>query len=195
MNLREMVTLEHLHIEMRDVDAAENHLKKVGETTFTASISERDLNDYVQRFPPPDEEPVRIKRVVLKPGQFHAEGTRWILGRAWQFKVTSEPRLVSESHLMFDTDKMSVEGLPVPLPSSVLTWLSRHLSKGTDFSTLPFPLRIHRFTVESGRIVLEGEADVMESLNRQLTGYRAYFESSCSIRAWASARARFGVAW
>ncbi len=166
----EIIRMAGLHIDMRDAtfDVDRKRLTSVASTAFETEIDERDLNDYLRKFPPPDQEPVRIKRVWLRPGSMYAEGTRWALGKAWPFTATSKPALISPTRVKFDVEKMSVVGLPVPLPAAWLSWLSHRLSQGFDFTTLPFPVRIESFKIESGRLTLTGTADVMQSLNSRL---------------------------
>src|SRR5947207_883711 len=168
--LKSAIPLDSLHIEMTgvEVDRGRNRLKSVQSTMFRAVVGDAGLNAYIRQYPPPEEEPVRVKRVEIRPGALYAEGTRWLLGRAWPFTTTAEPRLESETRLRFDPERMSVIGLRVPLPASALKWLANRLSQGFDFSTLPFPVRIHRFTAESGRVIIEGDADVLPSLNERL---------------------------
>jgi hypothetical protein len=171
VHLRQIVTCDTLHIEMQnvEVDTRSQRIKSVGQTLFTATISERSLNDYLKQNPPPDDEPVRIKWVNLKPGVLHVEATRWLLGRAWPYTMNVEPRLSSPTHLDFDPDRMTALGLKVPLPKSVLRWFAKRLSEGFDFSTLPFPLILQEFHVEQGRMTLTGTADVMQSLNERIS--------------------------
>jgi hypothetical protein len=170
VQLRDTILLDTLHIEMRDADfdGGRKRLKAVRETTFRAVVSEAGLNDYLRRNPPPEEEPVRIKHVYLRQGHFYVEATRWLIGRAWPFTSSTEPRLVSPTRLDFPPERMTVMGLRVPLPASALQWFAKRLDQGFDFTTLPFPVRISRFTVEPGHITLEGTADVMESLNQRI---------------------------
>lgn len=169
VQLRQTIVCDSLRIEMRDavVDTARQRLRSVGLTTFAAVIGEQNLNDYLRRDPPEDE-PVRIQRVQLRQGAIYVEATRYLLGVHWPFTLTVEPRLVSETRLDFDPERMSVLGLRVPLPATVLRWFARRLNQGFDFSTLPFPLRVTRFWVEAGRVRVEGVADVMQSLNERI---------------------------
>lgn len=170
VRFRETVTLANLHIDMRavEVDEGRQQLKKVDSTIFSAVISEAALNKYIRAFPPPEEEPVRVKKVLLRDGEMHVEATRWLLGRAWPYTMTVEPKLTSSSHLAFAPERMAIMGLRVPLPASALQWFARRLSKGFDFSEFPFPVAISSFKVEPGRIVLSGTADVMASLNERI---------------------------
>jgi hypothetical protein len=170
VELRQTILCDTLHIEMRDVvvDTGRQKLKEVGATTFAAVISEGSLNDYLRRFPPPPEERARIRRAQLRQGRIYVEATYYLLVKAWPYTLTVEPRLASPTRLDFDPDRMTVLGLRVPLPASWLRWLARRLSEGFDFSTLPFPLRIARFTVEKGRLTVEGTADVMPGLNEKI---------------------------
>ena len=155
-----------------EVDEGRQQLKSVKETTFTATISEAALNRYIKEFPPPDEEPVRVKKVLLRDGEMHAEATRWLLGKAWPYTMTVEPRLSSSTHLDFAPERMAIMGLRVPLPASALQWFARRLSRGFDFAQFPFPVAISRFKVEPGRIVLSGTADVIQSLNQRIARLR-----------------------
>ncbi len=63
---------------------------------------------------------------------------------------------------------MSIVGLTVPLPASALKWVARRMSDGMDFSAFPFPVQILRFKVEPGRLIIEGHADVIQSLNEKI---------------------------
>jgi hypothetical protein len=174
VEMKQTIYLESLHIEMRDVevDTGRQRLKAVKDTSFRAVIGEAALNDYIRNFPPPPEEPVRVRHVQIREGKLYAEATRRLpLGASMPFTSTVEPVLVSDTRLMFDPDRMTVFGLPVPLPAGALRWLTRRLSDGFDFSTLPFPVKISRFRAESGRVVIEGTADVMPSLNERIGAY------------------------
>lgn len=170
VQLQQTITCDALHIELRDVvyDTLRGRLSSVGSTVFTATVGERALNDYVRRSPPPDDEPVRIRGVQVTEGRIRAEGSRWALRREWPFTVLAEPRLVSDTRLVFEPERMSVLGVRVPLPAKVLRYLARHLSDGLDFSTLPFPLRITRFDAHNGAVQVAGSADVMQTLNAKL---------------------------
>ena len=173
VNLQETIRCAKLHIEMKDVvfDTEDRRLKSVKETKFSAVIDEVGLNRYLRENPPPEEEPVRVKFIELRPEKMYVEGTRWLLGKAWNYNMTVEPTLSTSTHLDFPPDRMNVTGISVPLPKSALRWLAKRLSQGFDFSTLPFTVRLSKFKVEQGRIFLEGEADVMESLNRRIGGW------------------------
>jgi hypothetical protein len=170
VQLAEQIACETLHIELQDVvvDTKRQRLQSIGQATFLAVINEADLNDYLQRNPPPEEEPVRIKRVHLRKGAIQSEATRWLLGRAWPYTITAQPRLESATRLKFDPDRMTVLGHRVMLPASALRWLARRLDQGFDFSSLPFPVQISQFSVESGKIRLEGTADLLQSLNNRI---------------------------
>ena len=171
VHLRQIVACDTLHIEMQnvEVDTRSQRIKSVGQTLFAASISERSLNVYLKQNPPPDDEPVCIKWINLRPGVLHVEATRWLLGRAWPYTMNVEPRLSSPTHLDFDPDRMTALGLKVPLPKSVLRWFAKRLSEGFDFSTLLFPLTLKEFHMEQGRMTLAGTADVMQSLNERIS--------------------------
>jgi hypothetical protein len=171
VQLRQTITCDSLRIEMQDVvvDTRSHTLLSVGTTNFHAVLGERNVNEYLHRFPPSEEEPVRIRRVRLEKGRIHMEATRWLLGKAWPYTITAEPRLISETRLLFEPERMSILGVHVPLPTNLLRFLARYLSDGFDFRTLPFPVQIHRFSVEQGKIRLEGTAEVMRSLNEKLS--------------------------
>lgn len=169
VSLRGIVLLDLLQIEMRGVvvDVARSRLRSVEEASFRAVILEDAVNAYFRENPPPPDEPVRVRRVRLRPGIIHVQATRWLLGRAWPFTATVEPRVAGPTRLEFDPERMSVAGLPVPLPAAALRWLARLLSDGLDLSALPIPVRIRRVQVDTGRITLEGEADVARLLAEQ----------------------------
>ncbi|HSV74959.1 MAG TPA: DUF2993 domain-containing protein [Chthonomonadales bacterium] len=170
VELRSLVQCVRLSILLSDVkvDTRRRLLREVRRAEFRAEIDQDALNEYLRRSPPTDDDPVRIRRVTVRDGALHAEATRWLLGRAWPFTVTVRPELVSDTRVFFSPERMTVIGLPVPLPSSVLRWLALRLSDGMDFSSLPFALRLSRLEVHAGRLVAEGEADVAESLNATL---------------------------
>ncbi len=170
VNLQGIIRCAQLHIDMDEVefDTNEKRLKSVKKTLFSATIDETGINRYLKDNPPTEDEPVRIKYIELRSNGMYIEATRWMLGKAWPYTMTVQPVLSSKTHLDFSPERMTAVGLPVPLPRSALVWLARRLSQGFDFSTLPFPLRLSSFKVQQGKIVLIGEADVMESLNSRI---------------------------
>ncbi len=167
VRLGQMIGCESLHIEMTGVvvDVNRKLMKEIGSTTFRAVVNEEAVNRYVREFPPPDDEPVRVKKVRILDGRVYAEETRWLLGKAWPYTVVAEPRLSSPTKLDFAPDRMTALGLRVPLPKSALRWLAKRLSEGFDFGQLAFPVRIAKFDTQPGKFVLEGTAEVMDMLN------------------------------
>lgn len=170
VQLRDIVRCARLSLRLADVsyDTRHRQLRHVGRTEFRAEIDQDAVNEYLRRHPPPPDEPVRILNVLIRQGAVHAEATRWLLRREWPFTVVARPELVSSSRLFFSPERMTVVGLPVPLPASVLRWLALRLSEGMDFSTMPFSLRLARFEATAGRFVVEGEVDIAPSLNTAL---------------------------
>ncbi|MEP6754366.1 MAG: DUF2993 domain-containing protein [Chthonomonadales bacterium] len=171
VHLKQTIVCDTLHIEMKDVDVdtGGHRLKSVGSTLFAATISEKSLNDYVRDTPPPPDEPVHVKKIVLRAGVMHVEGTRWILGKAWPYTMNVEPRIANSKKVEFDPDKMTAIGVTLPIPASALRWFARRMSEGLEMSTLPFPVELRTFLVTPGRLMLIGTADVMQSLNQQMS--------------------------
>ena len=182
VELRSALRLATLDVDVRNiaVDPARGRVQSAGDAVFSAAVTERDLNEYLQRFPAPPEEPVRYRHVYVRTGRFYVEGVRSLAGRQWTFNITAEPRLASPTRLLFDPDRMAVLGMRVPLPASALRFLARILSDGFDFTALPLPVKIHNFRAEYGRIVLSGEADVGRVLAEQTTRSRL----SLKDRTW-----------
>lgn len=168
VELAGIVRCSKLRLNLREVavDTLQGELESVAATHFEAVIDESAVNDYLKANPPPADEPVRIESVRLLDGRIYARGTRWLLGRAWPFTASVEPELVSGTRLVFDPLRITVVGLRVPLPASWLSWLARRLSDGFDFRELPFPVRIRRFDVRRGHLLIQGTADVAEILRR-----------------------------
>jgi hypothetical protein len=173
VSLKQTIVCDFLQVQLRNtrVDVARERLQSIERTLFQAVVSERSLNDYLRRHKPPEDDPIRIKQVRVRQNRFTIEATRWLLGRAWPFSITVEPLLASATRLEFDPEKMAVLGLDVPLPRSVLRFFASLLNTGFDFTTLPFPVRITRFTADNGRVIVDGSADVMKSLNERIGAY------------------------
>jgi hypothetical protein len=155
-----------LHLRQVAVDTLQGEVESIAATHFEAVVDEAAVNDYLKASPPPADEPVRIESVRLLDGRIYARGTRWLLGRAWPFTTSVEPELVNGTRLLFDPLRISIVGVRVPLPASWLSWLARRLSDGFDFRELPFPVRIRRFEVRRGQLLIQGTADVAEILRR-----------------------------
>ena len=170
VNARGIVQIARLRLDMRDaeVDTRRNRLKSVGETHFEATIHESALNAFLLKSDPPDDN-VRLQTVRLARNKIIIQAAYKLLGREIGFGAEVEPRLATPKKLEFDPDRFSLLGIRIPLPASVLRWIAARMTEGFDFSTLPFPVNIRAVTVESGSISLTGTADVMQSLNEQIT--------------------------
>lgn len=171
VRLRQTIVLDSLHIEMQDVqvDAGKQTLKSVGQTTFLATLGDTNLNGFLMRYRPPDKDALTVQYVDLVPGRLILHAKYRVLGYAIPFSIAAEPQ-ISGNRLTFDPERMSVYDLRVPLPRAALRYLARYVETGFDFSTLPFPLKIVRFTVGERAVKIEGTADLIESLNRKIAG-------------------------
>ncbi|MCC6731242.1 MAG: DUF2993 domain-containing protein [Chthonomonadales bacterium] len=160
------LVLDTLEIEMRDVDVdvGSSRVRSIGPTSFRAVVREADLNAYLRSAEDGSDAAARVERVELRNGALRISATYAVLGGRVPFRATVAPRLAGPTRLEFDPRRMSVAGVPVPLPAGVLAWLARRLDAGFDFGALPFPLRVTAFTVADGAITVDGNADVMPLL-------------------------------
>ena len=172
VDVRKIVRLSRLRLEMHDaeVDTARSRVKSVGQTTFEATVSQGDLNDYLRRVDVPDDA-VRIKAVRLGNNRIVMDAGYRLLGREIGFTTEVEPRLASPTMLEFDPNRFSLFGIQVPLPSGVLRWISQRLTDGFDFTGLPFPVMISSVRVRAGAVDISGTADVIRSLNERIALY------------------------
>ena len=121
VQLRQTILCNTLHIEMQnvDVDTGRHKLKAVGSTSFAATISEKNLNDYIKANAPPPGEPVHVQKVTLRAGVMHVEGTRWLLGKAWPYTMNVEPRIANSHKVEFDPDKMTAAHNRLPMGTMI----------------------------------------------------------------------------
>lgn len=168
VNLGGAIYLDRLHVEIRNlvVDVASKRVIAIGSASFVATVSQSDLADYASPWSSTSEAGIQIRSIRLKPQVVSVAAVRRALGVDWPFEIDVEPRLEPPDRLEFDWDRMRVAGLPMPLPQAVLRWIGRRLASGFDLSQLPFPVLVRGFAVLPGRVVIWGDANVQELLNR-----------------------------
>jgi hypothetical protein len=153
-----------------EVDVRRGRLTSVGETTFSATVTEPALNAFISRTASP-EDSVKVRRIRLLSQRIVLEAAYLLLGREVEFRAEIEPRLASPQRLEFDPERFALFGINVPLPRAALRWVSGRLTDGFDFSTLPFPVQIRSVNVRTGLVDIAGTADVMRSLNERISYY------------------------
>lgn len=174
VQLHSQITCQSLHIVMHnvDIDPMQRKLKSVGKTTFQVVLDQNSLNQYIRSNPLPPDQHFGIRMIGARQGVLILYLNYLLLGKEIPFTITATPRLTSPTTLEMEPDRMTVEGLHVPLPSSWLRYLAKYVNHAFDFSSLPFPVYLNQFTVDQNRIELSGSADVMASMNEMMSEKR-----------------------
>jgi uncharacterized protein YceK len=171
VQLQNTIECQQLHIVMHDVDVdvVKGKLKSVGPTSFSVLITQQSLNRFLHGFQYPEGERLKINHVGIQKGLLTLNMTWNLLGRDWSFTVTGQPELVAGNKLELEPNRLTVLGIPAPLPASALRYIAHFFNHAFDFSTLPFPVYITQAAVDNNQIELSGTADVMKSLNEMIS--------------------------
>ena len=170
VQLHNQITCQSLHIVMDnvDIDPLQRKLKSVGKTTFQVTLDQNSLNQYIRANPLPPDQRIGIRMIGARKGVLILYLDYMLLGKRIPFTISATPILTSPTTLEMEPDRMTVEGLHVPLPESWLRYLAKYVNHAFDFSSLPFPVYLNQFTVDRNRIELSGSADVMASMNAMM---------------------------
>jgi hypothetical protein len=167
--LRDAIELAELEVTLTrlKIDIGRRKVRSVGAAGFRATIAEAAINRYLKQDAGGDAN-YRVRVLRLQQGKLILYGQRRMLGRWWDFTVRAEPRLVSPTRLAYDPDRMTVVGVRLPIPRSVLRRYARRLASGFDFSVLPFPVRITSVAVDQAAVSITGDVEVTDGLRDQL---------------------------
>ena len=170
VQLHNQITCQSLHIVMDnvDIDPLQRKLKSVGKTTFQVVLDQNSLNQYIRSNPLPPDQHIGIRMIGARKGVLILYLNYMLLGKEIPFTISATPLLTSPTTLEMEPDRMTVEGLHIPLPESWLRYLAKYVNHAFDFSSLPFPVTLNQFTVDKNRIELSGSADVMASMNAMM---------------------------
>lgn len=174
VQLQHTIECQQLHIVMHDadVDVMRGKLKSVGPTSFSVLITQQSLNQFLQSFQYPEGDRLKIKHVGIQKGLLTLNMTWNLLGKDWSFTITGQPELAGGNKLELEPNKLSVLGIPAPLPVSALRYVARFFNHAFDFSSLPFPVYITKAVADNNQVQLSGTADVMKSLNEMISSSR-----------------------
>ena len=152
-------TLDTLDIDARDVafDVGAKRIEKVGRTTFTGTVSQRNLTAYLTHRQPlvPGLAVQILARDVRAMVPVEAAGlhTKAVIAG------TLVPDAAKPDHLNFKADSASIGLLPIPA-----RWVNFALTEVNpvfDLSRLKVPITLTRADVVNGQIVLQGTADLI----------------------------------
>ncbi|MBC8141400.1 MAG: DUF2993 domain-containing protein [Armatimonadetes bacterium] len=155
------LTVEQLNVDIKDVSVnrGTNALDSVGETRFTARITEDALKRYIPR------------------RRLHIKDLQVALGADGRVTVTATPALLGFStvpvslrgtvtptengaSVLFTPDRASLNTgigtVGTGLPSIVADHIASRLNPVADFSTAPLPIRAESVQIERGAVTIAG---------------------------------------
>ena len=151
--------VDPLQLTLKGVDIAQPfRIRRPGEVTFTARISESAVNAYLRRQQRTDSGLLKNLRVQFQQGATRISGSIAVMMVDIPFETTGTLKVAENMRLEYDEKTLRVigVGLPAALPSLV-THLVNPLA---DLSGLRFTPKITKVTVEPGAVVLSGTAEL-----------------------------------
>lgn len=155
------LVVSRLVVDVKDVsvDRGSGALQNVGETRFSARLSEAAINGYVTRRRP------ELRDLSISLG---ADGKATVTARPEILGISTIPvslrgivRLQGDgSHLDFQPDKASLDvgigKIGTPLPEFVADQIASRLNPVADLSEAPFPIVAESVIVEQGAATISG---------------------------------------
>jgi hypothetical protein len=163
--------IDHLHLEMTNVNADLVHkqLRSVGSASFTASIGEASLDEFLAG-ESPDSEPGTLRNVhiSLRRNQVTISAERVLLGASIPFRAYGPLRLSGPHRIELDPTRLVVVGIPI---SGVpLEFLKRRFESAIDLSSLPVPILLHQVHTENRTLIMTGVPDIAAILRNRADG-------------------------
>ena len=150
-------TVDTLDIDAHDVvfDAQAKRIERVGQTTFTGTVGQRNLTEYLAH-----RHPLAALSVQIRARDMQAEVP--ISAAGWHTTADVSGTLVPDTaqpgHLDFVADKASVGVLPIP--AQLINFALGEINPVFDLSHEKAPITLMRADVLNGLIVLQGTANL-----------------------------------
>jgi len=163
--------IDHLHLEMKNVDADVEHrkLRSVGSAKFTASIGEAAIDEFLAG-ESPDGEPDSLRNVhiTMRKNQVTLSAERVLLGVGIPFRAYGPLRLSGPHRIELDPTRLVVIGIPVT--GAPLDFLKRRFESAIDLSSLPVPILLDSVRTDSKTLIITGAPDILAMLRMRASG-------------------------
>jgi hypothetical protein len=142
--------IDYLQVHARGVEFDTSKVKKVGEATFTATLIEEDLRDYINTAAPEGIRP----DITIRKGGLVLKVRKDILGILVPAEVTGTLQIKDKHLLIFLPKKAEI--LKIGLPGDTVKSLFAKINPLLDSAQLKHPLVLDRVECEDGSVALKG---------------------------------------
>lgn len=149
-----VLTLNEVHFQRSPFK-----LQSVGESTFSARLTEQAVNDYLRATGRTTQNELRDIRVFFVPGEVRASATLQTALGATQL-ATAGTLQPAGARVDYQPQRVTVEG--VNLPATVQQQLAAAVNPIIDLNGVRFTPTIQRITITQGAVLLEGTAVVTD---------------------------------
>jgi len=142
--------IDYLKVRALDVEFDTKAVRRVRDATFTATVMEEDVRDYLKSVAPPGVYPdVTMKRdgIVIKV-------RKDILGLSIPLELAGKLQMKAKHLLIFSPSGADIADGKIP--SDVLEKVFRSLNPLLDTAALKHPLEVDRLDPEDGALTLKG---------------------------------------
>lgn len=152
------MTMDHMTIDARDVsfDRKQHRIDHVGNVAFTATLGQRHLDNYIRQM----KSSYPGLEVALRWNDMEASVPVSIKSFTTTARLsgTLTPSPSSSTQLEFVGEDASI-GI-VPIPHKIVELALERLNPTLDLSGLRFPVAVKGASIDRGKIVIRGTADI-----------------------------------
>ncbi|MHB0936270.1 MAG: LmeA family phospholipid-binding protein [Armatimonadota bacterium] len=152
------LVIDPLHLTLQELEFEQRPfaIRRLGNTTFTARISESAVNNFLRQQKRTDSGLIKNIRVQFQQGTTRVTGSISVMMVDIPFETTGGLKVAENMRLEYDEKKMRVVG--VGLPDALPSLVTHLVNPLVDLSGLRFTPKITRVTVEPGAVVISGTA-------------------------------------
>jgi len=152
--LKNGLPVSQMSAKVWDMDVEGDYMTRLGSITYTAQVSEDDLNRYLRLRSGGHLRPVLA--ATLREGEIEVTARDRFLGVGLPFHVRGSLRVRDGTQLDFLLDEASVGSLDIDTVADLI--VTYKLNPVVDVRELPFGLNISRFDLHPGYIEVRGNA-------------------------------------
>jgi uncharacterized protein YpmS len=168
VNLSPQLMIDELDIDARDIkaDVRTQKVKSVGNVTFAAAIGQDSIDHYLAAQLSNTSQKQENLKVTINDHDVTATILVKALGITVPASVTGTFAVSSDSdkHIQFKANKGSLSVIPVP--QFALKLALDKMNPVIDLSNTTVPVTVDSISVQSGKIVLRGEAQLQSGLEQ-----------------------------
>ncbi len=169
---RNGLLLDQLHLDLKDVDVdmKRSKVRSIGEAKFTATLTEKSMDEFLAGETPSGETIRDIHVRLADQNMVTLSAERMTLGVGVPFRLTGPVRLAGPARIEIDPTRMTVVGIPISgLP---LRFLKRRFESAVDLTGIPFAVQLSSLQTAPGKLTLAGTANTASLVEQTQDGAR-----------------------